>query len=180
MDLRVERTLSSIDDAIAVLLDEKDFEHITVKDICEKAKIRRVTFYCYYQDKYDLIHQLIDRWFDKVVGNRKTSENETFNQYYYSIVESSLSNLKNHNVDVFSNASNFKSFQNTLKECMISKLKEKAGNIRNLNETDIELLLLLYANCYVSILEIYIKSDTFTYDNLISSMKALLNENHNR
>ncbi len=179
MDLRVERTLSSIDEAIAELLDEKGFEHITVKDICEKAKIRRVTFYCYYQDKYDLIHRLIERWFDKVVANRIERENETFNQYYYSIVESSLSSLKNRNADVFSNPDNFKSFQNTLKECMILRLKEKTENIKNLNDTDIELLLLMYSNCYVSILETYIKGNTFTYDKLIASMKALLKENQN-
>ena len=54
-DLRVIKTLKSIDDAIIALLKDKKFEDITVKDICEKAMINRGTYYSHYKDKYALI-----------------------------------------------------------------------------------------------------------------------------
>lgn len=54
-DLRVIKTLKSIDDAIVALLKDKKFEDITIKDICEKAMINRGTYYSHYKDKYALI-----------------------------------------------------------------------------------------------------------------------------
>lgn len=40
------------------LLAEKDFEKITIKDICTQAMIGKSTFYYHYEDKYDLARQL--------------------------------------------------------------------------------------------------------------------------
>ncbi|MDD6864570.1 MAG: TetR/AcrR family transcriptional regulator [Lactobacillus sp.] len=37
---------------------EKDFEKITIKDICTQAMIGKSTFYYHYEDKYDLARQL--------------------------------------------------------------------------------------------------------------------------
>ncbi|GAA3714510.1 TetR/AcrR family transcriptional regulator [Salinicoccus jeotgali] len=54
-DLRVQKTLQSIDDAIIKLLKEKSFENITIKDISDEAMINRGTFYSHYSDKYELI-----------------------------------------------------------------------------------------------------------------------------
>lgn len=54
-DLRVQKTLQSIDDAIIRLLKEKSFESITIKDISDEAMINRGTFYSHYSDKYELI-----------------------------------------------------------------------------------------------------------------------------
>lgn len=37
------------------LLDETDFEHLTIKRICEAADVTRPTFYHYFQDKYEIV-----------------------------------------------------------------------------------------------------------------------------
>ncbi len=55
MDLRVIRTRDAIRNALVDLIEEKGFEAITVKDITDKAKINRGTFYAHYQDKFDLM-----------------------------------------------------------------------------------------------------------------------------
>ncbi|MBS4201338.1 TetR/AcrR family transcriptional regulator [Bacillus sp. FJAT-49732] len=55
MDLRVIRTKDAIRNALVELMEEKGFEAITVKDITNKAKINRGTFYAHYQDKFDLM-----------------------------------------------------------------------------------------------------------------------------
>ncbi|MBY8910940.1 TetR/AcrR family transcriptional regulator, partial [Salinicoccus roseus] len=54
-DLRVQKTLNAIDNAIITLLEQKPFESITVQDISSEAMINRGTFYTYYKDKYELI-----------------------------------------------------------------------------------------------------------------------------
>mgnify|MGYP002619860690 CR=1 FL=1 len=51
-DLRVIKTLEAIRNALIQLMEEKGFEAVTIKDITEKARINRSTFYAHYQDKY--------------------------------------------------------------------------------------------------------------------------------
>ena len=48
------RTHEIIVDAAKKLLEEKQFEKITVGDIIEKAGVSKPTFYRYFQSKYDL------------------------------------------------------------------------------------------------------------------------------
>ncbi len=47
-DLRVQRTLQTIWSAFESLLLEKEYEKITVTELCTRAKINRKTFYNYY------------------------------------------------------------------------------------------------------------------------------------
>ncbi len=178
MDLRVQKTLNAIHSAIKKLLITKGFDRLTVKDICDEANIRRVTFYCYYQDKYDLMNKLIEEWFNRVYNERKEKDDETFNQYFYSIVESSLNELhiEKENVSIFNNSKNFKEFQNKLKECIFSHLKEKATTITRLNDNDKYLLVLIYSNCYVSLIENHVKNISIDFNQLIKSMNVLLKE----
>ncbi len=53
-DLRVRRTHKLLWEALMSLMDEQDFEKISVKDICERAMVHRTTFYKHYEDKYNL------------------------------------------------------------------------------------------------------------------------------
>lgn len=54
-DLRFQRTTQSIQNAMVELLQEKQFDQITVSDICSRAEISRSGFYLHYMDKYDLV-----------------------------------------------------------------------------------------------------------------------------
>ena len=55
MDLRKERTLKSLRQAMVELLHEKPFDNITVSEICDRAIVRRPTFYRHFQSKEDLL-----------------------------------------------------------------------------------------------------------------------------
>ncbi|MDE5984414.1 MAG: TetR/AcrR family transcriptional regulator [Eubacterium sp.] len=59
-DLRVRRTQKAIRGAFFELIKEKGFEHISVKDITDRALISRNTFYLHYADKYDLFNKICD------------------------------------------------------------------------------------------------------------------------
>lgn len=54
-DIRYQRTKNNILEALIDLLKKKNFDQITVKEICDKATISRSGFYLHYTDKYDLV-----------------------------------------------------------------------------------------------------------------------------
>ena len=48
-----------MDEAFLKLLEKKDFEYITVKEICEEAGVNRSTFYLHYETLSDLLTECI-------------------------------------------------------------------------------------------------------------------------
>ena len=50
-----KRTTNIIVDTLFLLLTKKDFNEITVREICRVGLIPHSTFYNYFEDKYDLI-----------------------------------------------------------------------------------------------------------------------------
>lgn len=48
-------TAHLMDEALLYLLEKKDFEYITVKEICKKAGVNRSTFYLHYENLNDLL-----------------------------------------------------------------------------------------------------------------------------
>ena len=58
-DLRVRRTLDSIQSALVALISKKGLDSVTVRDISFLAKVNRTTFYRHYRDKYDLLESIL-------------------------------------------------------------------------------------------------------------------------
>ena len=50
-------TARRMDEALIELLEKKDLEYITVKEICEKAGVNRSTFYLHYESVSDLVDE---------------------------------------------------------------------------------------------------------------------------
>lgn len=48
-----------MDEALLILLEKKEFEFITVKEICQKAGVNRSTFYLHYENTTDLLEETI-------------------------------------------------------------------------------------------------------------------------
>ncbi len=48
-------------EALISLLEKKDFEYITVKEICEKAGVNRSTFYLHYETIADLVNEAMEQ-----------------------------------------------------------------------------------------------------------------------
>ncbi|MCD8006985.1 MAG: TetR/AcrR family transcriptional regulator [Oscillospiraceae bacterium] len=60
-----------MDEALLQLLEKKDLEFITVKEICERAGVNRSTFYLHYETISDLLDEtaeMIDRRFSQYLG----------------------------------------------------------------------------------------------------------------
>ncbi len=50
-------TAVKMDGALIKLLEKKDFEYITIKEICETAGVNRSTFYLHYENTADLLKE---------------------------------------------------------------------------------------------------------------------------
>ena len=57
-DIRVRKTIESIHESFISLLKEQPYEKITVKGLCERARINKKTFYRYYPTLDDLLMDL--------------------------------------------------------------------------------------------------------------------------
>lgn len=62
-DRRVRRTKKLLVQALTELLQDKQINEITVKELTELADINRGTFYLYYRDIYDMLEKVEDEMF---------------------------------------------------------------------------------------------------------------------
>lgn len=60
MDLRIKKTYRALFEAFTELLEEHRFEDLTVAMLCDRAMIRRTTFYKHFRDKNDYFAFYID------------------------------------------------------------------------------------------------------------------------
>ena len=60
VDLRIKKTYRALFDAFTELLEEHRFEDLTVAMLCDRAMIRRTTFYKHFRDKNDYFAFYID------------------------------------------------------------------------------------------------------------------------
>lgn len=58
-DSKYFNTASYMDEALLVLLEKKDYEFITVKEICQTAGVNRSTFYLHYEKMDDLLEETV-------------------------------------------------------------------------------------------------------------------------
>lgn len=77
LDLRVRRTHKLLWDAFLTLLAERDFDTITVKEICDRAMVHRTTFYKHYEDKYDLLTHGMQETFDLLLSELEQTGKDT-------------------------------------------------------------------------------------------------------
>ncbi|MFR8317069.1 MAG: TetR/AcrR family transcriptional regulator [Catenibacillus sp.] len=70
-------TAVKMDEAFLELLEKKDFSYITVKEICEKAKVNRSTFYLHYETLEDLLSESVEYMNVQFLAHMK-HDSETF------------------------------------------------------------------------------------------------------
>lgn len=61
-------TARKFDDALIFLLEKKDLEYISVKEICETAGVNRSTFYLHYETIGDLLDECIEQMNQKFLS----------------------------------------------------------------------------------------------------------------
>mgnify|MGYP004467021385 CR=1 FL=1 len=59
LDLQVQKTRSALTNALYDLMCQKNLDEITVTELCEKAVVRKATFYKHFGDKTELLVYMI-------------------------------------------------------------------------------------------------------------------------
>ena len=70
MDPRIRRTRELLQQALAKLLESKEFEKISVHDIAASATVNRATFYAHYPDKFALLECMVGARFQALLDAR--------------------------------------------------------------------------------------------------------------
>jgi AcrR family transcriptional regulator len=70
VDPRIRRTRQLLHEALAKLLQTRDFDKISVQDIAEAATVNRVTFYDHYTDKFALLEAMVEGRFNELLEQR--------------------------------------------------------------------------------------------------------------
>src|ERR1700741_1064 len=68
MDRRISRTRNRLGDSLVGLLQERNFDDITVQDVLDRAGVGRSTFYVHYRDKTDLFLSDVEDFFELCSG----------------------------------------------------------------------------------------------------------------
>jgi len=86
-DLRVVKTIEGIKSAFEELIRERDYEKITVKELCERARINKKTFYHYYPTLDDLLAELqceiSSAYLERVQGFKLPEEIREVNRVFF-------------------------------------------------------------------------------------------------
>lgn len=79
-------TARRMDEALLSLLCEKNFEYVTIKEICAKANVNRSTFYLHYENIGDLLMetiQFVNEKFNSSYSRNFTIEGKSLDELYF-------------------------------------------------------------------------------------------------
>ena len=80
-------TAIKMDEAFISLLENKDFEYITVKEVCKHAGVNRSTFYLHYETTRDLFMETLDYI------------NSQFQEYFKTDAATTIEKIKSGNLE---------------------------------------------------------------------------------
>lgn len=67
MDRRVRRTRNALSRALLSLMQERDYDSVTIQEITDRADLNRATFYLHYSSKEELLTDSLEAMFDDLV-----------------------------------------------------------------------------------------------------------------
>ncbi len=188
-DLRIRRTYKLLFDSLLSLLAEKNFDDISVTDICHKAMIHRTTFYKHFEDKYELLKFCIKKF--QSMFQETSADNNSENdlaQYYLNSVRNILlfitaeSNKSHFSALLKNNSNSIASiFHQLIIEDLIFNMETSAEKGVKLS-VPIPIVAEFYAGATISVIRWWLENDTpisvetlMSYaENLVKNCKSLI------
>lgn len=109
-DLRVIKTKKALVETMMESLGKKRFEDITVQDLCDKAMVRRATFYTHFADKYELLGYSVRSQYVKFPSYAQFETASNTEDIYRYLVKDAVDFLAD-NLDIFRSVVNSQATQ---------------------------------------------------------------------
>lgn len=122
-DRRIRRTENNLKQALLTLLQTKNINEISIRELSDLADINRGTFYLHYRDPYDLLRQLSEQFLSELQYLIEDSSNldtyDTLCRVYHFI-------LANHELlHILLGINGDLLFQNSLEKILIKNILEQ-------------------------------------------------------
>lgn len=178
LDMRVQKTYRALHQAFDELLVEKPFEQLTVNELCERAAIRRTTFYKHFADKYEYFAFYAGEMTKSFRRQIPKAKQETAAEYLLNMSLSLLRFLNEH-------AQTVRTVQNStvfpiLVSILVDQIREDAAKVlcreKNGNRTKAEQLATFYAGGFANVLLGYLKKEPFIREAEVEQLLADLLE----
>ncbi|MFQ5575317.1 MAG: TetR/AcrR family transcriptional regulator [Terriglobia bacterium] len=91
LDRRVGRTRRRLKEALGELIQEREYDEITIQDIARRADVGRSTFYSHFASKEDLLFSGFDEWLLSLAESARTGhvaksdQDESAQSYRFSL-----------------------------------------------------------------------------------------------
>jgi AcrR family transcriptional regulator len=157
-DRRVKYTRMVLKQSLLTLMRDRPIEKITVKDVCELADINRGTFYTHYADPYDLLSQIENELFSEIYTSIETSlKAEEISGLLEEIFESIVKNSELCKV-LFGDYGDKEYIKRVLLIARDMSIAEWQKIIPSVNNEQMELLYMFYANGCVAIIQHWLQN----------------------
>ena len=182
-DIRTERTRQALMNAMYTLLENFNWEEITVLKLCEEAGIKRATFYLHFKD----IDQFLDFFQTKIFNDlfppiRQDAPPTTREDYVEGLFNSIFTFLIAHRAMLKTNIQKTK--KSTILDLMhiaiVGELSGRGQDIVTRGYTlhvPAQIICEYYAGAYMALIKYWLFSETeVTKDELIGYVKLLIKQ----
>ncbi|MGJ7922553.1 TetR/AcrR family transcriptional regulator [Neobacillus sp. LXY-4] len=176
VDRRVVKTQQAIKTAFLELMGEKNFDHITIQDISDRANVNRSTVYLHYLDKYDLLDKMIEGHVNEL---KETSE-WACQEEWVDAIQIFAEYFQTHYLffsTMLASKEATPSFRSKFLEYVTEGFKEELHKTNGKNDGLSEDMIVKFAaNAYVGVLESWIKDGMPTPPKVIAKELGILME----
>lgn len=182
-DLRIVRTRKLLSATLLEMMEEGSIEKISVIDLCNRAMVKRATFYAHFEDKYHLLSFALEELKDTIYASftrdiPASTPKELLRQLLMMAVEY-LSDKQNHVARVVKHNRNEK-VVHTLTDSIAQSVRYQLGKFRDTHPTTVppQITAICYAGALVNLLLWLLDNPSVLADrNLEKYLDALIEEN---
>ncbi|MDP5276445.1 TetR/AcrR family transcriptional regulator [Chengkuizengella axinellae] len=180
-DLRIIRTRKLIGEAFLKLIKQKGFDNITIQNIADEAMINRATFYLHYQDKYDLLDQMMNSVLQELLNIYNPKKHIQKQQVMISklrlTIQSVYENVERHRsfYQVMLGEHGIYDFRVKLEEFVVGRFEENIIEL-NMNEDDFKIpkkiLIHFASSAFVGMIDWWLKEENYPTPKEMSLMMS--------
>lgn len=171
-DLRTIKTKKNLYDALILLMKQTNFENIKVADICKHALVNRSTFYNHYQDKYDLLDDLLTDFKNRIFY---LNNYQDIKRYYLSFFSTLLDYIDEHKksfTDILVNNKN-----SIMIDILLNKLvKDILDNTNIKLKIEKEIVVKFYLGGTIYLITEYLSRNKYTKKDMLDYLDKLIQD----